>query len=270
VSVNVLIDPKVIADQMRDELLATDAIFSDPSVTVISADPGDIETQINSALQQLALGVIIAPVSFKSTVPNLPGPFFDKVKMSIFVTENNTLNRQGDSFVTAQNLTVLVAAALHRFAPAGINERVIVTDILPVPFPKPDDDNQPTLNMWYVEGTCGGGIGYNKGVIAPVTFASVDSTHVTLSCVTPGAAIWFTLDGSHPNPANPTAHLAVMQQTFLLGDDDITPILTGAGQPIVTIQMSYPVPVSAGKQLLARAWRSGLNPTTPDVQTYQN
>lgn len=261
---SVLFDPKIIADQARDELLASDPVFS--TVPVISADPGEIETTINAALEQLNIGVLILPVSMHSSKPNLQGPFFDQVKLSAMIIESPTLNRVGDSYVTAQNLSVVIAGVLHWFAPSGINERFLVRDVMPLPTPKPDED-QPVLNIWYVEMTGGGGIGYNKGTIAPVTATYADN-QVTLACATPGAAIWFTTDGSYPGPANPTAHLAVMQQSFLL-DDDMSPIVDAFGQPTVTTYISYPIPVAPGTKLLARGWRSGLNPTKPDIQSFQ-
>jgi hypothetical protein len=253
--VSVLFSPKVIADQVRDELLATDGWLARTSI--LSADPGDIDTTINSALQQLSIGIVITPVSFRSSKPNLPGPYFDKCKFSAFIVEQNTLNRQGIEdvdYITAQSLGVLISGALHQWAPPGVNERTIVSDLLPVPFPKPDAEEQPSLNMWYVEMTVGGGLGYDKGRIAPVTFAynpnavlgdggggglgdgsgnSQGTGTVTLSCATPGAAIFYVIGANkgYPSPANDNAALA-------LG----------------------PIAISSGQPLFARAWLSGRNP----------
>jgi hypothetical protein len=274
----ILIDPKVIADQARDELLAADPTFA--TIPVISGDPGDITTAIDAALEMLAIGVFILPVSMKSTVPNAAvrqpgstqryGPFFDKIKLSALIIENPTLNRNGTDFVTAQNLTMLVAGILHWFAPAGINERFLVTDVVPVPTPRPDADNQPTLNIWYVEMTAGGGIGYNKGTVAPVLFTYADGA-VTLTCATPGAAIFYVIGSQgYPSPSNPNASLVLLLSSGVLLDEDGAPLLNEGGSLLMNEAgpVFASVPLAAGQTITARAWLSGLNAATPDTQTF--
>ena len=285
-STQVQLDPKVIADQARDELLATDGWFAQLGGNgIISADPGDITTTINTALGQLGMVVVISPVAFRRTKPNLRlqgGPFFDLAKLSVLVAENPTLNRQGTegvNYITAQSLVTLAAAALDNFAPAGINEKFIVTDLMSIPIPQLDAENQPALNIWHVDFTLGAGIGYNKGTVAPVTF-QYDAVNqvVFVSCATPGASIWYCYlanpnQNNYPAPANPNAKLALMLNSGLLLNEDGTPMLNEDG----SYQMNEAgaayaaIPLSPGQYLAARGWRSGLTPQNApnDQQIFQ-
>jgi hypothetical protein len=285
---SVLISPKVIADQARDELIATDPLFT--QIPVISADPGDLVTSINTALAGLGMGVLILPVTMKATKPdlavpipgtNLKGPFFDNVRLVIQVLEDPVLWRAatnplwtGDNDASA--VCMLVAAILHWFAPAGINERFTFGQVFWVTDP---ENLSSGLNVWHVEGKAGGGIGYNKGRVAPVTF-QYDAVNevVFVSCATPGASIWYCYlanpnQNNYPAPANPNATLAMMLNSGVLLNEDGTPMLNEDG----SYQMneggaSYAaIPLAPGQFLAARGWRSGLNPQNApnDQQVFQ-
>jgi hypothetical protein len=268
----ILLDPKVVADQARDEMIATDPLFT--MVPVISADPGDLVTEINAALQAIGLGVLVLPATFRATKPNmavpipgtsLRGPFFDKVRLVVQVLENSAVWRAPTNPLypnqpTAQNVAMLVSAALHWFAPAGINERFICNS---VDWIRDTDDSG--LNIWHIEFSAGGGIAYNKGRVAPVLFSyDDDAQSVILTCATLGAAIWYVTGNNqgYPSPANPNAQLAQLTNFGVLLNEDGTPRRNEDGSLAMNENgtASIGIPLSPGQTIYARAWMSGLNP----------
>jgi len=262
----ILFDPIVLQDQARDQLLSLPPFANIP---VVSADPGDINTQINIALERLGIGAQILVPNMHASNKNQPGPYFDKIRLIAEVIENPTLNRDvnlNPDYLTAQQVAMLVAAGLHWYAPAGINERFYVTDVASVPVPKLKDGK--VFNIFHVELTGGGGIDYSMPKIAPVTATPVGPGPqlVTLGCATAGAAIWYTLDRSYPSPRNPSARMALLQASNAVTNDDGTVIYNLDGQPVLNEpgMVNYPIFVDAGKTLAARAWLQGYLPTKPD------
>lgn len=218
-------DPKTIQDQARDELLA-DPFFA--AIPVISADPADLATEIQDALDRIGLGILLMVPSLHASNKNLPGPVFDRIKVIAEVCEAPLLWRTSDDKPTAQKTAMVVAAVLQHFAPEGINERFYVTDVVPIP------DPTKSYNIWHIEMECGGGVYRETPQIAPVV-AENNAGLVTLSCATPGAAIFYTLDGvTYPAPRNEDAALYLA-----------------------------PFAITDGTVLRARAWLAGYAPPTP-------
>jgi hypothetical protein len=82
------------------------------SLEIMSEDRRDIVNAIESALNKLGLCIIVQTVDAEVSKPNLPGPVFDPVTVSVQVHENVLLNRsKTDS--TALKIAQDVASALH-------------------------------------------------------------------------------------------------------------------------------------------------------------
>ena len=225
-------DFKSLSDELRDALLAVpyfgDIVTTSGAPIVISADPHDIVTEINQALNEIGLALLVnLPVAHVGKT-NLPGPVFDNVTIVVSIFELPTINRalNGGTNPTAYAAATQAAAILHLFCPEGVNDLVSVTDVIPIP-----DEN---YIRWEIHLRTQVAIQMLRTTIATVIadLSPPGDQTVTLTCATPGAAIFYTLDGTYPSPLGGTLS-------------------------------SGPIAIAAGHLLRARAWLAGYAPTNP-------
>jgi hypothetical protein len=254
-------DFKSLADDARDELLADPILAAIPSTSgsaiVTSDDPKDIDTEIQNKLNQIGLGILVLQPALHVTKPVKRGPYFDKIYVVVKIYENPTVNRDRENYVTSGQVGGIVCGILHGFFPPSVNESYYVVESIPVV----DAD----YNVWQVTLATAAGIAYARPAIAPLvaTPSAPGGGNVVLSCATPGAAIFYTLDGTYPSPSNPSSHLFVQAQSITTDDGSV--ITTDAGTVIVTgngYALSQ-LNIAPGTLLRARAWLAGYAPTTP-------
>lgn len=93
-----------------EALIKATAALSD--IPVISEERQDLVNQIETSLAKLGLCIVIQTVDAKVSHPNLPGPVFDAMTVSVLVHENVLINRS-KSDRTALAVAQDVALALH-------------------------------------------------------------------------------------------------------------------------------------------------------------
>jgi len=260
-------DFKALADQVRDALLADPFFSVVPAISgaslIISADPHDIVTEINEALNNIGLGIVVQLPVAHVNHPNEAGPVFDDVTVVISIFENSTVNRSvttnGGNNPTAYAAAMEICGIIHHFAPIGVDDEFIITACIPVP-----DD---TYVRWEIHAKTQVAIQATRVSIGAVTATPStpgDSTQtVSLSCATAGAPIWYTLDGTYPSPRNPTSAIYIPSIPGFLQTEGGTYIETENG-PTLT-----PLSVAPGQLLRARAWLAGYAPTNPAELTIQ-
>lgn len=87
-----------IQELIREHLAANVAL---DAASVISRLKGDIETQINEALNRLGFSIVVLPPMPRVARPNLPGPYFDEINIQIHAVEIPTTNTTGLSALEA-------------------------------------------------------------------------------------------------------------------------------------------------------------------------
>ena len=117
--------------------LAADPAFD--SVPVLTESLKDVESELLRALGPQTTGasgvvcIVITP-KFKVSSPNVPGPWFDKVRLVVRIMENVTVNQQpGGTMKPALMLVRAAARVLHQYFEAGIFAPLSVLDAVLVP-----------------------------------------------------------------------------------------------------------------------------------------
>lgn len=195
-----------IIQECADEVAALEW-FED--ITVLTEDIGDLQNEVTKALgvMNVAGGKVGTFVLFVFESARLErqtdfGPVFGGIKLSARVIEEPTLNRgdAGTGKITRETAEKL-AAALSLFTPASGNGPVLLEDpaIEPIAFLLPSQpDPMPGHEVRF---TVPGSLAIVKTkCVAP---AAVNNAGLwTMTCDTPGAAIFYTTDGKNPRPGH--------------------------------------------------------------------
>jgi len=103
------LDLETMQEAIEAELKGTAGLSAFP---VLSENRRDIISEIEKSLNQLGLCIIVQTVDAEISKPNLPGPVFDPVSVSVQVHENVLINR-AKTDTTALKVAQDVARALH-------------------------------------------------------------------------------------------------------------------------------------------------------------
>lgn len=218
---------KAIQQMVADRLNADAYFVGPPAIPVITENIGDIETAIQQAIAQLGVCAIVVTPTANAAFPNCFKPYFNDIKIVVRIVENVILNR-GPSGIQkpASDVAEVVAALLHQYEPVGISESIFLET--------PSITIAPTggvgrLLSYDVRLRTAGGfdMAVNKAATPIITYPG---GFLVLSCATPGAGVFYTLDGSGPTPGNPGVH-----------------VWNGSG-----------VGVTTGQKVRAQAWLAGL------------
>jgi len=140
--------------------------------------------------------------------PETGGPFFDEIPLVARVQENPVVNRDPARGTGQSALTICEAIALAWW------------QFYPVAAGGPLVPGQPTIARgpagdfvtYEVRFVAQGGVGLALPACAVPTLAGT-SPLLTLACATPGAAIFYTQDGSGPGPRNGALYTAPFAKT---------------------------------------------------------
>jgi hypothetical protein len=172
--------------------------------------------------------ILVTPV-VTGALANVRGANFTGIKVLGRVLENTNRNQTGKE---ALDIAIYTAALWSQAKPDQLSAAL-----------RPDEPvislgNDPKFLSYDISFLTEGGTAIQVPQLAPVTIDPSDLSAVALAQVTPGAAIFYTLDGSAPIPRNPAASL------FL------APFMT-----------------TSGTTLRARAWLAGYLPSAELKQT---
>lgn len=248
---------------LADQLLGDPAFAAIPVMVKVSKE---ILSQIAEGTNPLGgMNVIIGGFSGRNLQPNIPGPYFDDTQLAIDIVESVTINESLGG-PDCDDIAELAAALIHQEPLDGYDQAPLVMDMVDI------DDPVYSIRRLMIKTPMG--FLYQLPAIGAVTadVTTPGNQIVRLSCATPGAAIWYTLDrDTYPAPRNPGARLAVMQSTGALLDGNGQVVYDSNNQPVFDGQgaLSYPISITAGQLLRARAWLPGYgasNPTETNIQ----
>jgi hypothetical protein len=214
--------------QLQDDIVGR--IQSDPffaSITVLPEYLNDIQNQIDIAIAKIGICVVVSTPSARTSKPNIPGPIYDDIPIVIKVGDIPTLNSTG---IPAIEAAEKIASVLHHWFPTGYGIPLQANgDVIGVL--RAEDDQGNLITQCEIHFKAQGGIIYDiTATGTPVlTYDAIAGT-VTMTCVTPGAAIFYSEDAYATAPRTGTVY-------------------TG------------PVIVAAGHLVVAQAWLSGYLPS---------
>jgi hypothetical protein len=190
-----------ILDSIQQEI--ADLILADPffeDIAVLTEHTKEIESEINRALGPLnerggkigAVVIVLTPqakISFKDVF----GPFFDDIKVVALVSVNPTVNNDASGTgKTASAIAEKVATVVHQQTVNSSNGPVVADD----PGITTIEDEFDSRNVHFR--TAGGVATAPPQVATPII--AEDHGAFTITCATPGAAIFYTLNGKNPVP----------------------------------------------------------------------
>jgi len=208
--------------------LEADPFFE--GISVLYEEKADFEFSINEAIAKLGMAVVVK--LFGGQCGQKPGPYFDKIDITVAVAENVTLNSTGKSALeVAENVMTL----LHLWTPDAQSELI---KCAPQAF-----DNQAasdSLNLVTCNFITSFGLQNAIPQVATPTISPSSgavSQTVTLACATAGASIFYTTNGKTPTPRQGTLYTA-------------------------------PITISSACTLRVRAWLAGYNNSDESTGTY--
>jgi len=202
---------ETIQQEVADQI-AADGFFLNIPVLVESL--GDTASQIERALGPVntqggktgAVVVVTTPTANVSW-PEVGGPFFDEIPITVLVAVNPVTNHDPSVGTGASALAICeeVCSVLHQFFPQAANGPIVAQRPTISRGPNAGDDE--SIIQYMCRFTTLGGIQNVLPQVATPTAAN-SSGEYTLHCATPGAAIFYTLDGTAPAPRNGTLYTA--------------------------------------------------------------
>jgi len=205
-----------IQQEVADQI-AADGFFLHIPVLVESL--GDTASQVDRALGPIntqggKIGAVVVVTTPTANVnwPEVGGPFFDEIPVSVLVAVNPLTNNDPAVGTGASALSICeeVCSVLHQFYPQSSNGPIVAQRPTITRGPNAGDDE--SIIQYSCRFQTLGGIQNVLPQVATPT-ASNSSGQYTLNCATPGAAIFYTLDATAPSPRNGTLYTAPFAAT---------------------------------------------------------
>ena len=188
-----------IQQEIADRLLA-DPFFA--TIPVLTETPRDVSYELQTSVSAAGTyGVVMVPEAAVNA-PTAPGPIFDPVEIAVRFRENIPVVSGPHALEVAETALAL----LHLYRPNTINE---VLSAAPKALARV---NEPNVVAYEIRVRTQAGATYAVPQLdVPVITSAGTSTPqtVTLASDQPGAAIYYTLDGSQPAPRSPTSVLYI-------------------------------------------------------------
>lgn len=187
----------IYTQERAESLLAANPYFED--VTVVTIQKGVIQNMIDAELAKLGVGVLIQFPSLKLAVRDDTGPFWE-ISLTLEVVEFPILNTTGK---TGPDVCENLVATLHNSPQEGDNvfnhQASMMTGI-------GKNDKNATLITYANDFVTYGGVNLTGITRAATPSISDSGGTITLTSSTPGASIFYTVNGKTPNPVNGTLY----------------------------------------------------------------
>lgn len=170
------------------------------TIPVIPAESGDIDTMIAKSIGEIGICVTVKVVEAKVSKTDVGGVYFDPIEVVILVAENVMLNR-GDTGTqkTGKATTLRAAALLSLWKPASLSCLLTANE---AGYKQVDDDGGLVQHNFRLKAQ--GGLSVTLSQVATPVITGDGSPSAVLTCATPGAAIFYTINGRHPAPLSGT------------------------------------------------------------------
>jgi hypothetical protein len=181
-----------IQQEIADCLLA-DPFFA--TIPVLVESPRDVSFELQTSVAAAGTyGVVLVPQALVNA-PTAPGPIFDPVEIAVRFRENTPVASGPHALEVAETALAL----LHLYRPTTINE---VLSAAPQALVRV---NEPDVVAYEIRVQTQACATYAVPQLDAPTISGAGT--VTLASDQPGAAIYYTLDGSQPAPRGPTSVL---------------------------------------------------------------
>ncbi len=186
-----------IQQEVADRLLA-DPFFA--TIPVLVEQPRDVSFELAASVAAAGTwGVVLVPQALVSS-PTAPGPWFDPVEIAVRFRENVPVSDGPHALEVAETALGL----LHLYRPPTITEVLVAA---PTAVKRVHEHDVVTYEI-AVRTQAGASFSVPQLDAPAISIVGGGSfSTVTLSSDQPGAAIFYTLDGSQPSPRGPTSHL---------------------------------------------------------------
>jgi hypothetical protein len=186
-----------IQQEIADRLSA-DPFFA--AIPVLVEEPRDVSFELQASVAAAGIyGVVQVPQALVNA-PTAPGPIFDPVEIAVLIRENTPVASGAHALEAAETALAL----LHLYRPTTFNE---VFSAAPNALQRVNERDRVAYEIRVRTQACAT---YAVPQLdAPtITSAGTQSPQtVTLASDEPGAAVYYTLDGSQPAPRSPTSVL---------------------------------------------------------------
>ena len=194
-----------IQQEVADCLLA-DPFFA--AIPILVEQPRDLSYELQASVAAAGTyGVVLVPQALVSA-PTAPGPLFDPVEIAVRFYENVPVSTGPHALEIAETALAL----LHLYRPTTINEVIIVAPNALRAI------TAPNVVAYEIQVQTQAGASYPVPQLDAPSISSAGSVSpqtVTLGSDQPGAAIFYTVDGSQPAPRGPTSSLYI--EPFVIG-----------------------------------------------------
>ena len=208
---------------------AADVLRADPffaNIPVLTEDLREIDYLAQKAAEEIGLLVLVTTPSADIRYKDMSTPYFESIRLLVRVIEEVAVNKAQPTYVSAGEAGEAALALLYHQRPEGINEVWNPGN----PTLTVREDLETGFVVAEVPFETSGGIAYPVPQL-PAPIGVWDGSSITLSCDIPGAAVYYTTDGTYPAPRKV--------------DGTIGNLATD------------PVMVPVGTTVLAKAWLAG-------------
>lgn len=185
---------------IEDEVVA--AIEAAPEfagIPVLAADRGDIESNVDEAVNRVGQFVVVVVEKMQVIHPDIPGPRYELIRISVVVGERPATRPSGGK--PSVELAEIIMGLVHHLD-LDVTGQTVMADTEALTYLA-----QEGLVQWSLTFVTTASAPISVSQVAEIT-RGTSGSNTTLTCATGGAAIFYTVDGRFPSPQVGTRYAA--------------------------------------------------------------